>query len=284
MIRRLQLAFATTPTKRNTMNRLINPKNNPQRSRFLILVLLIFVLLNISTAPFASSCCSQELAESAVVQDGVTEVPALGTPSAEFQGMPYFDNDLYKMIVRFAINLIFLILIVALSYCSHQKSNSRYVFNFVIMNIVVFFICFTLKKLQMELGMALGLFAIFTILRYRTDQINVKDMTYLFVVIGLAVINSLSNRKSSYAELLFANSAIFVATLILEKALATAPKAPKLASREIVYDNLELLKPDREGDLKADLLKRTGIEAKRVDVKKIDLKQGCATIAIRYSK
>ena len=264
------------------MNRLTKLKTTLNQPNQLAWIFLLVVLLNVLIGPSDSAAHAQEQSQTlvGVVQDGAGTLEA----PAEFLGMPYFDNDIFKMAIRFSINLIFLILVVALSYCPHQKGSPRYVFNFVIMNIVVFFICFTLKKLQLELGMALGLFAIFTILRYRTDQINVKDMTYLFVVIGLAVINALSNRKSSYVELLFANSAIFLATIILERAIALPPKPPKLLSREIVYDNLDLLKPDREEDLKADLLERTGIAAKRIDVKKIDLKQGSATIAIRYPK
>ena len=100
----------------------------------------------------------------------------------EFLNVPIFDDDIYKLVVRLAINLVFLYLVVGVSYWLHQQ-NHRQVFNLLIMNVVVFFICFTLKKLDLGLGMALGLFAIFAIIRYRTDAIDVKDMTYLFVVI-----------------------------------------------------------------------------------------------------
>ena len=117
----------------------------------------------------------------------------------EFLEVPLYDDDLGKLVVRLAINLVFLFLIVRVAYHAHQRQMA-YVFTFVLMNVMVFFICFTLKKLDLGLGMALGLFAIFAIIRYRTNSINVKEMTYLFIVIGLAVINSLSNKKTSYAE------------------------------------------------------------------------------------
>mgnify|MGYP001242834237 FL=1 len=133
----------------------------------------------------------------------------------EFLNVPIFDDDIYKLVVRLAINLVFLYLVVGVSYWLHQQ-NHRQVFNLLIMNVVVFFICFTLKKLDLGLGMALGLFAIFAIIRYRTDAIDVKDMTYLFVVIGLAVINALSGKQTSYLELLLTNSVIFGATYVLE--------------------------------------------------------------------
>ncbi len=198
----------------------------------------------------------------------------------EFLEIPLFDDDVYKLLVRFAINVVFLALVVGVSYHLHQK-NYRYVFNFLIMNVMVFFICFTLKKMELGLGMALGLFAIFTIIRYRTDAIAVKDMTYLFVVIGIAVINALSNKKTSYTELMVTNFIIFGATYLLELALARPPKA-KLRTREVVYDKLEMLHPGNEEQLNADLKLRTGIEPVRVDIKKIDLQKGCASISVRY--
>ena len=149
------------------------------------------------------------------------------------------------------------------------------------MNIVVFFICFTLKKLDLGLGMALGLFAIFAIIRYRTDQIKVKEMTYLFIVVGLAVINALSNKKTSYSELMFTNAFIFGAAFMLER-MQMVPAIVKLKSQDLIYDKIALLQPDRNEELVADLKARTGLDAKRVDVKKIDLSKGTATIVIRY--
>jgi hypothetical protein len=200
----------------------------------------------------------------------------------EFLEIPFFDDDIYKMAVRFAFNLFFLALIVGVSYHRHQKDH-RYVFNFLMMNVMVFFICFTLKKMDIGLGMALGLFAIFAIIRYRTDAIAVKDMTYLFVVIGIAVINALSNKKTSYAELLLTNFMIFAATYVLEVALIQ-PQKIKLATWDVVYDNLELLNPKRHNELIADLKSKTGIDVKRVVVKRVDLQKGSATISIRFDR
>ena len=201
----------------------------------------------------------------------------------EFLDVPIFDDDIYKLVVRFAINLVFLYLVVGISYWLHQQ-NHRQVFNLLVMNVVVFFICFTLKKLDLGLGMALGLFAIFAIIRYRTDAIDVKDMTYLFVVIGLAVINALSNKQTSYLELLLTNAVIFGATYFLERRVAEPRKvkAPKLASYEVVYDNLDLLHPGREDELIAELKLRTGIKAVRVNVKQVDLQKSNALIVLKY--
>jgi uncharacterized membrane protein len=201
----------------------------------------------------------------------------------EFLDVPIFDDDIYKLVVRFAINLVFLYLVVGISYWLHQQ-NHRQVFNLLVMNVVVFFICFTLKKLDLGLGMALGLFAIFAIIRYRTAAIDVKDMTYLFVVIGLAVINALSNKQTSYLELLLTNTVIFGATYFLERRVAEPRKvkAPKLASYEVVYDNIDLLHPGREDELIAELKLRTGIKAVRVNVKQVDLQKSNALIVLKY--
>lgn len=257
--------------------------HGPFTNRFVIFTLVAMVLFNFSISYWDSVGLAQEPVVAAAENQPTAAEVAQNWKNMEYLGVPVFDDDIYKLIVRFAFNLFFLSLVVLVSYCPHHKNNQRYVFNFLIMNVVVFFICFTLKKLELELGMALGLFAIFAIIRYRTDQINVKDMTYLFVVIGLAVINALSNRKTSYVELVFTNAAVFMATLLLERSL-TQPKKVRLAAQDVIYDKLELLKPENEAALNADLLARTGIQPVRVEIKKIDMQKQSASITIRYNK
>ena len=198
----------------------------------------------------------------------------------EFLEVPIYDDDLYKLMVRFAINIFFLTLIVGLCYRKNQKSRP-YFFTFVLMNVMVFFICFALKKLDLGLGMALGLFAIFAIIRYRTDAIRVKEMTYLFIVIGVAVINALSNKKTSYAELAFTNLAIFVITYSFE-ACMRMPK--KLEKQEIIYDKLELLSPGLRDELKADLRNRVGLPVQKIKIQKIDLAKNIAVLAVYYDQ
>ncbi len=190
---------------------------------------------------------------------------------------PLFDDDLLKLCARFAFNAVFVLLIVIVAYHPNQKKKN-YVFALLMMNVMVFFICFTLKKLELGLGMALGLFAIFTILRYRTDAIKIKDMTYLFIVIGIAVINSLSNKQTSYAELVFVNFAIFGITLLLERLC----KVSLEAKQNLVYDNAEMLKPQNRQQLLIDLNKRTGLEVQRVEVSKVDLISNSGNITIFY--
>ena len=273
MIRRLQrLGTGERMVQRNTLS--IN--------KCLLLALLAFFSLNLLVsnpsvwAKESTTVVAAAQAEAGEIIETAEEI--------KFLRVPLWDDDIYKMIVRFAFDLFFLSLVVGVAYSSHNRKNQRYIFNFLIMNIVVFFICFTLKKLELELGMALGLFAIFAIIRYRTDQIDVKDMTYLFVVIGLAVINSLSNRKTSYVELIFTNSAIFGACLFMERFLGPAAVKVKLTRSEVVYDRLDLLRPENVKELYEDIYQRTGIRADRVEIKRIDFQNETSLIDVRQSK
>lgn len=198
---------------------------------------------------------------------------------------PFYDDDLIKMVRRLSINIFFAGLVV---FIAHRvgRSQNDFLFTFLLMNVMVFFICFALKKLELELGMALGLFAIFGIIRYRTDAINVRDMTYLFVVIGLACINSLSNKKTSYAELIFANSFIVLSTALLEKLLPNEPTLKELKAglltQQFVCDDLELLKPENREQLHEHAYKKLGIRAERITVKKIDVALGQGNVVVYY--
>lgn len=249
----------------------------------LLLALLAILLINLWVNTPSAWAQESTVASVAEPARAVAEASEM-VEEMTFLGVPLWDDDLYKMIVRFVFNLFFLSLVVGVAYSSNNQKNQRYIFNFLIMNIVVFFICFTLKKLELELGMALGLFAIFAIIRYRTDQIDVKDMTYLFVVIGLAVINSLSNRKTSYVELVFTNAAVFAACLFMERFLGPPVKKVKLTRSEVVYEKLDLLRPENVKELYEDLYQRTGIRADRVEIKQIDFQNGTSLIDIRQSK
>ena len=199
----------------------------------------------------------------------------------EFLEVPLFDDDLAKMLVRLTINLLASSILIWGCYRRNQPEGNPNVFTFVLLNLSVFFVCFTLKKMELELGMALGLFAIFSIIRYRTDTVPIKEMTYLFVVVGIAVINSLSNKNTSYAELFFANVAILFAAWILEKVVRIEKKI-KLQKQPIVIDRLELLPPDRRTELTEFLEQMTGLKIEKIAVDKIDLTKKSACLTIFY--
>jgi hypothetical protein len=144
---------------------------------------------------------------------------------------------------------------------------------------VVFLICFLLENVKLELGFALGLFAVFGIIRYRTQQIPIKEMTYLFLVIGISVVNALANKKVSYAELLFTNFAVVAVTFGLEKVWLMRHESSKI----INYEKIDLIKPENSELLKADLEERTGIKViNRVEVGRIDFLRDTAKIKIYY--
>jgi len=197
----------------------------------------------------------------------------------EFLEIPLFDDDFYKMMVRFAINIFFLTIIIKFLYYSYSNRKD-YLFTYYMIGIIVFFLCFTLKKFELDLGMALGLFAIFGIIRYRTNPIEIKEMTYLFVIIGVSVINSLANKKMSYAELITANTLIIVALYVLERIWFLKQEAKK----KIVYENLEYIKPENYDHLKNDLENRTGLTINKISVENIDFLNGTASIFIYYFK
>jgi len=213
----------------------------------------------------------------------------------EFLEVPLFDDDLFKLLVRFAINTLFLSVIMKFAIYPSQRER-EFAFTAVMMNVTVFFICFSLKKLELGLGMALGLFAIFGVLRYRTDAIRVKEMTYLFVVIGIAVINALSNKATSYAELATINLLIFGAAMLKERIVGHIPETQSKPSKTdgitastkkqqkntLEYDRLELLAPQHREELVADIRDRTGIPVSRVQIRNIDLRGSMATLMIWY--
>ncbi len=195
----------------------------------------------------------------------------------EFLGIPLIDNDVYKMLFRFATNMTFLTAIIWFLY--YRKAGRKdYLFTYYMIGIIVFFLCFTLKKFELDLGMALGLFAIFGILRYRTDPIEIKEMTYLFVVIGVSVINSLANRKMSYAELLAANASIVISLAIIERSWLQRHEL----SKQISYEVVENIKPQNYEALKDDIEQRTGITVNRVVVGDIDFLRDTAKITVYY--
>ena len=199
--------------------------------------------------------------------------------SSEFLDVPWYDDDFTKLLFRLLFNTAIIFILVRVIYYPLSKRKD-YLFTYMLIGLITFFICFTLKKFDLELGMALGLFAIFGILRYRTDTIPIKEMTYLFIVIGVSVINALSNKKVSHAELLFSNAFILFVTYGLERLWLLKHEAFKL----VVYEKIDLIKPEKYKELKADLELRTGLKINRVEIGKIDFLRDVAQIQVFYYK
>ena len=189
----------------------------------------------------------------------------------------FFDSDWYKLLSRLGIDLAITSLIVIWVYYRMYK-NRDYVFTYYIFNIITFSMCVLLRKVPMELGFALGLFAVFGILRYRTEEIRMRDLTYMFIVIGIGIINAVANKKVSLIELITVNAAIVATTALIE----LHPAGRTHGQTPLLYDNLSLLQPGKDAELLADLSTRTGFDVIRVQVHKIDLLRDAAEVTIFY--
>ncbi|MEK6606621.1 MAG: DUF4956 domain-containing protein [Myxococcota bacterium] len=186
--------------------------------------------------------------------------------------------DLAKLISRLALNLAAATVVIRLVYFRLYKSR-EYVFTYYLFNVITLFLCLLLRKVPAELGFALALFGVFGILRYRTEQIRNRDLTYLFIVIGLGIVNGVANKKVSAVELLLVNAVIVTMTMVLELAPL---RGERESSTPMLYDRLEYLQPGREAQLLADISARTGLAVKRVQVQKIDMLRDAAEVTIYY--
>ena len=122
--------------------------------------------------------------------------------------------DFFELVIRFGFDLFITYMIVKVIYYSKYQRKD-YLFTFFLFNILIFFLCYLLNSVKLSIGFAFGLFAVFAILRYRTLPISIKEMSYLFIIIGIAVMNAISNKKISYAEVIFTNFAIVAVTYFL---------------------------------------------------------------------
>ena len=189
----------------------------------------------------------------------------------------HIDSHFIELLIRILLNLIVTLVVVRYIYYPVTRRKD-YFFTFVLMSIVVFFLVYLLSDAQIEMGFAFGMFAIFGIIRYRTNPIPTKEMTYLFVVIGIAVINAITNEKLSIFEVVLVNFIIVLVTYILEKVWL----AKQDISKTINYEKIELIKPERSKELMADLRERTGLDIHRVEIGSIDFLRDVAKIRIFF--
>ena len=181
-----------------------------------------------------------------------------------------------EMLIRFGFFLVVLFIIVYFLY--YRKTHRRdYFFTLVLLSVSIFFLIYLLGSVKVKIGFALGLFAIFGVLRYRTETIPVREMSYMFGVISLSVINALAD-SLSFIELLIPNLAIAVLIWVFETFVLRA----NLASKLILYDRIELITPERREELLADLQRRTGLKIYKVKIGSIDFLKDTAVIKIEY--
>ncbi len=192
--------------------------------------------------------------------------------------VPVQWTDLFELLAKFAFHLLVLLIIVRGLYYTMARSKD-YLFSYILIGCVVFLLCYSLANVTLELGFALGLFAIFGIIRYRTRQIMIKEMTYLFLVIGISVINALASNKISYTELIVTNAIIIFLTWGLEKAWLSKQEK----SKDVEYEKIEMIRTENRDKLIMDLEERTGISRiNRVEIGPINFITDRVQIKIFY--
>lgn len=186
-------------------------------------------------------------------------------------------GDFSELMFRFIVNTALILFIVHYIYAKNSNRKDFY-FSFISVSVVIFFLCYLLNSVKLELGFALGLFAIFGIIRYRTDAIPIKEMTYLFIVIGVSVINALTNKKVSYVELFFTNTAIAFGLWLLESRL----RLKQEDTVTMVYEKIGNIHTLEKAELIKDLNERTGLKVNKYEIQKIDFLRDVAEITLYY--
>ena len=182
------------------------------------------------------------------------------------------------LLLRFTLNMAVIMFLVRWLYYGNSKRKD-YLFSYIIIGSVVFLLCYLLESVKLQLGFALGLFAIFGIIRYRTRQIPIKEMTYLFMVIGVSVINALTGHAVSYMEIGIANIIILGITFGLEKVWLLKHETSKI----IIYENIDLIKSENREKLIADIQERTGIaKINKIEIGKINFLRDTASLRVYY--
>lgn len=186
-----------------------------------------------------------------------------------------FDKLSSKFFIRLFIDLASVFILIRLIFHKIYKKSDQYL-TFFAFNLVIFLITYLLNKVEMSMGAAFGLFAVFSMLRYRTESISTKDMTYLFLVIAIGLLSAIS--KGGWDELALLNGIILTTTFLLESNWLIK----KEFTKNIIYDNINLITPEKRPELLADLKKRTGFNIHRVEIEEIDFLKDATRMTIYF--
>ena len=190
------------------------------------------------------------------------------------------SSELIHLMIRFGFNISIAFIIIKLIYHRNCSSNLDFVFTYFMFNSLIFFFAYLLGNITINMGFAFGLFAVFAILRYRTDPIPIKEMTYLFIVITIGVINALSGNEVPYTVLLFTNITLVVLTYFLE----TYWQKNLLVRMTVEYEKIENIKPENRDALLADLKERTGLNIQSYEFRRMNFLRDTARIRIYYKE
>ena len=199
------------------------------------------------------------------------------TNQISFLGVPLCDTQsLLHLLMRFAFNLI--VTWVIARYCYYVKSQRKdYVLTFMLFGAAMFLLIFLMESVSIQIGMTLGLFAIFGVIRYRTETVPIREMTYLFIFICVAVINGLA-LNISYVELLVANFLLVALIMIVEGRRLLRHTSAKL----VIYEKINLITPDKREEMIADLEERLGHKVEKVEVGHVDFLRDVAFVKVYY--
>lgn len=202
------------------------------------------------------------------------------TNGTTFLGVPLLEaTNLYNLLLRFAFNLLVSWVI---TYLIYKKKNGRneYCVTFLAFASAMFLLIFLMESVKLQIGLTLGLFAIFGVIRYRTETVPVREMTYLFVIITVAVINGLA-LNISYAELVIANILIISLLLVMEYFIGRTRKG-RLTTKIVLYDKIENIVPERRAELVADIEKRIGVNVEAIEIGHVDFLRDAAWLKVSY--
>ena len=193
---------------------------------------------------------------------------------------PIFSSPtIWGILARFAVDLFFLIILIGLIYFRYSKKE-KFVFTFFLIGIIVFFLITVMNYVSLSLGFAVGLFAIFGILRFRTSNFGVKDMAYIFTAIGLSVINSIVLRGLPFGGKMVINVIIVISAFVLEEIM----RRNSYSSHRIVIDNLKLLRPENQSKLLEEITDKSGRKILKVRISKVDYKNKTAELNIFFKE
>jgi len=186
-------------------------------------------------------------------------------------------DPIWSVLIHLLVTLLVLFIVIRLIYYRYTR-NERRVFSFFQMGVMIFLVCILLKSVEIQLGIALGLFAIFAILRFRSRNLSMRDMTYFFTVIGISVINAMATFYNPVRGMIVINLVIILSTFILE--IFFNKRAYDTAT--LIYDRLELLAPEKTQELLSDISSRSSKKVEKVEIKKIDLIKRNAELEISF--
>lgn len=209
--------------------------------------------------------------------DFLTLFSFLDIGSIKFFDIKLYDPDLWELVFRLGLNTFVTYIIIWFIY-SPTRKDREFIFTFMVLSPIIFFVINLFLNKNLDIGFAFGLFAIFSILRYRTSQIPVKEITYMFIVIALAVINAMATKKVSYAELLFTNAFIMFIIFMLERQWNIGDNS----YQTIYYEKIENIKPENEATLLSDLTERTGRQIERYEIVSSDFMRDMAKLRVYF--